>query len=325
MRAMNTIPATNPALRVSVVICTHNPDPERLRRVLLGLKAQTLPVRDWEIVIVDNASAHFPPANFFASLGCAEFRCIRENRLGLTSARLAGLREARGDFVVLVDDDNVLAPDYLATVLDVFTADARLGATGGRSLPEFEAEPPAWCREFFPLLALRDLGSAPQIAATLRPAGATRNEYPAFAPIGAGMALRREAWTTWLEAASRHAAISDRSGNSLSSGGDNDIVLTILGHGWHVGYCPRLALSHLIPATRLRPDYLARLNRGIQKSWVEVLGRHAACPWSAIRPETIWLRKLKAWFVYHGWSHPSGYVRWHGACGHFEGRANLAS
>ena len=317
-------PMTAPPRRISVILPTHNPDPGRLRRTLAALRAQTLASHDYEIVIVDNASSQFPSGDFFES-GAPLLRILREPTMGLNAARRAGLSAATGNFAVLVDDDNVLAPDYLTNVAELFAARPRLGAAGGRSLPEFEAEPPAWCREFFPLLALRDLGSAPQVATALRPAGAVRNEYPPFAPLGAGMALRREAWTAWLAASSRDTTITDRCGSSLSSGGDNDIVLTILGQGWQVGYFPQLALTHLIPATRLKPDYLGRLNRGIQKSWVRVLGRHEASPWSGIRPETVWLRKLKAWFAYHGWSHPVGYVRWQGACGHFEGRAELAS
>src|SRR5262249_20340336 len=155
------------------------------------------------------------------------------------------------------------------------------------SLPEFETEPPAWTREFLPLLALRDPGDTPAIATTLRPDGAMTNTYPAAAaPIGAGMALRRTAAHAWFD--DPHAAeLTDRRGGALTSGGDNDIVLTLLAHGWHVGYFPELALTHLIPASRLAPDYLARLNRGIQQSWMRVLARHHASPWPTVAPWSV--------------------------------------
>lgn len=304
---------------LSVIIPTHNPDPGRLRRTLLGLRAQKLPGADWELVLVNNASVRFPAPDFFSGCAPANLAIVDEPELGLTAARRRGLAVARGDLAVLVDDDNVLAPDYLSEVVTLFAAHPPVGAAGGKSLPEFAVEPAEWTREFFPLLALRDLGAAPIIAATLRPPGASRNEYPACAPIGAGMALRRAAWEAWLQAPVTHA-LSDRRGTALTSSGDNEIVLHVLKAGWHVAYFPSLVLTHLIPATRLAPGYLARLNRGIQKSWLQVLTQHDASPWPPLTVTGAALRKFRAWFTHRAWSSPAAHIRWQGACGHFAGR-----
>lgn len=306
-------------MKLSVVIPTHNPDPGRLRRTLLGLRAQTLPAGTWETLLVNNASTRFPSQDFLAGCAPANFSVLHEPRLGLTAARRCGLSAARGELLVLVDDDNVLAPDYLAQVTALFAAHPRVGAAGGKSCPEFATEPAAWTKEFHPLLALRDLGNASIVASTLRPPGAIRNEYPACAPIGAGMALRRAACETWLQAAAS-SALSDRRGTSLSSSGDNEIVLHVLRAGWAVAYFPELVLTHLIPAGRLEPDYLARLNRGIQESWMQVLIRHDACPWAPLSPLGATLRQWRAWFVHRAWRSPAAHIRWQGACGHFAGR-----
>ena len=300
---------------LSVIIPAHNPDPGRLARTLAGLRAQTLPVSDWEILLVDNASA--PPVA--APDLPANARIVNELALGLTSARRRGFSAARGEYFVLVDDDNVLAPDYLAHTLRLFAAYPRLGALGGRSLPEFAAPPKPWQREFFDLLALRDLGPEPLFSAGLRPPGSTRNTYPACAPIGAGMALRRAAAEAWLRAPSING-LSDRRGAELTSSGDNDIVLSLMRAGWEAGYFPELSLTHLIPAGRLDPLYLARLNRGIQKSWMQVLTQHEANNWPPIPGWSVPLRQLKAWFTYRAWTSPAARIRWQGACGHFAGR-----
>lgn len=299
---------------LSVIIPTHNPDSGRLARTLDGLKAQTLPTSQWETLLVDNASV-IP----VETKALDHLRVVREPQLGLTAARRRGFAEARGEFAVLVDDDNVLAPDYLATVLALFAAHPRVGALGGKSEPDFAIAPPPWTEEFHPLLALRDLGPEPLLSTGLRDAATGRNEYPSFAPIGAGMALRRSSWTAWLQSA---AATSDRRGDELTSGGDNDIVLCIMRAGWEVGYFPTLSLRHLIPASRLEEGYLARLNRGIQKSWMQVLTLHEANPWPSLSPAGARLRMLKAWFTHRPWSSPSAQVRWQGACGHFEGRTH---
>jgi glycosyltransferase involved in cell wall biosynthesis len=305
---------------LTVIIPAHNPDLGRLARTLSGLSAQTLPISQWETVLVDNASAHFPDAAFVERFAPRNLSIVKEPELGLSAARRRGFALARGDLAVLVDDDNVLAPDYLANVLAIFAAKPRLGIAGGKSLPEFASEPPTWVREFFPLLALRDLGENEMISQGLRSPGATRNEYPLFAPIGAGMALRRAAWSTWSESSRANGELSDRRGSELTSSGDNHIVLCALAAGWEVGYFPGLSLTHLIPASRLEAGYLARLNRGIQKSWMQVLTRHDANPWPLLTRTSAALRKFKAWFTYRGWSSPAAQIRWQGACGHFEGR-----
>jgi glycosyltransferase involved in cell wall biosynthesis len=310
-------------MEISVVLPTHQPHPGRLRRTLAGLRAQTLPAARWETVLVDNASSPALTAEPWLDVAPANLRIVAEPALGLTAARRRGFRESRAPLIVLVDDDNVLAADYLEQVVRLFAAHPEIGAFGGRSLPEFERPPTPGLEEFLPLLALRDPGSQPQISTGLRPAPAAQNEYPvSAAPIGAGMAIRREAARQWIEAAAS-GSISDRRGAELTSGGDNDIVLTIMERGWQVAYFPELILVHLIPASRLEGGYLARLNRGIQKSWMQVLSQHGANPWPAIPAWTVPWRKLKAWFSYRAWSGPAARIRWCGACGHFEGRIPL--
>lgn len=306
-------------MKISVIIPTHNPDPARLRATLQGLRGQTLPVAAWETLLVDNASTRFPDPAVLHADAPANLRVVSEPSLGLSAARRRGFLEARADLAVMVDDDNVLIPEYLTRTLEIFAVHPRVGLAGGKSIPQFEQAPPEWTRQFFPLLALRDLGDKPLLSSGLRPAGADRNRYPEFAPIGAGMALRREAWSAWLTA---HAdgAPTDRRGSELTSSGDNDIVLCAMEAGWEAGYFPALSLIHLIPQGRLEPDYLARLNRGIQKSWLQVLRRHDACPWPPLSPRGARVRQAKAWFTHRAWSGPAAHIHWQGACGHFEGR-----
>ena len=307
-------------VHITVILCTHNPDALRLRRTLAGLRAQTLTPDTWETLLIDNASSPALSLSAFTADAPPNLRILREPLLGLTCARRAGLRAVNSAYALFVDDDNILAPDYLAQTLAAFARLPRVGALGGKSLPEFSSPLPAgdWRREFIPLLAVRDLGENELISTGLRPAGATHNHYPAFAPIGAGMAIRLSAITDWL--AQSTPALSDRRGDELTSAGDNDIVLSILRAGWEVAYIPALSLIHLIPESRLEPAYLARLNRGIQKSWLQVLALHDASPWPPIPPWTIPLRALKAWLTHRAWRDAAAHIRWQGACGHFEGR-----
>ncbi len=308
---------------ISVIVPTHNPHTERLQRTLLGLARQSLPHDQWECLLIDNASTAALQIDKWESYGPANFKIIRESALGLTHARLKGFLSARGRFIVMVDDDNILDPDYLVRGAQLFDTHPKLGAAGGIITPELAASKPHWWQpEFDGLLACRDLGPKSMIAYDhINPDNGIRS-YPIHAPVGAGMFLRGAAVKDWL-GQSAHSSLSDRRGGELTSGGDNDIIFSILRAGWSVGYFPELKLQHLIPSGRLTAAYLARLNRGIAQSWVQVLAKHQANPWKPITRWSVPLRQLKAWFTYRAWSGPEQYIRWQGACGHFIGLASL--
>jgi len=310
-------------MKLSVIVPAHNPEPGRLARTLAGLRRQTLPANTWETLLIDNASTVPLAAEMWLGQGPENLTVVRENRLGLTAARLRGFAAASGDLFILVDDDNVLAPDYLAAAAARFAVDPLLGAAGGRSAPEFAAEPPGWTREFDGLLAVRDLGAEPRWASWQDPAP---REYPACAPIGAGMVLRRHAAETYARAVERdpRRLAFDRTGTRLVSGGDNDLVLTVLEAGLAVAYFPELALTHLIPPGRTRPRYLGALNRAIARSWVGVLALHGIVIWPAVGRRSVPLRQARAWVRARAWTSPAAWVRWQGRCGTFEGQADLA-
>ena len=301
---------------ISVIIPTYNPNIQRLEQTLTGLKIQSLPYKFWELLIVDNNSSTVFTDKIDISWQPGS-SIISEPRQGLTYARLKGFSSAKGDIIVMVDDDNILQEDYLQQVSNIFEDNPKLGAAGGKSLPRFEAEQPAWLKEFYDSLAIRDLGDNVVM-------NQWENKYPEYAPIGAGMAIRKEALTSYIDKiANQTNAISDRTGTSLSSGGDNDIVIEVLRSGWLTGYFPQLQLRHIIPAARTNSNYLARLVNNSNKSWMQLLDSHQINPWKKIPAWTSPLRKLKAWFTYKAWQNKLNYIRWQGACGLFDGLAAI--
>jgi len=306
---------------ISVIIPSHNPNNHRLARALGALRVQTLPVGQWETLIIDNASTEFPDNSFLGSSSPTNFRVIKESRLGLTSARACGLRAARGEAAVFVDDDNLLSPDYLEQVATLLDTSPTTGALGGRITPEFEHCPAKWVEEFLGILACWNHGEEPLLSSPKVQDGTGDLIWPYFAPVGAGMVLRRAAWEAWLTFLdSTDDTLSDRKGNQLSSGGDNEIVLIALKAGWQVGYFPSLSLTHLIPESRLDPHYLARLNYGCSFGFIQALRRHNACPWPPISRWTLPLRLARAWLRCRAWQGPANYIRWRGLVGHFAAR-----
>ena len=305
---------------ISVVIPTHQPRRDSLQRVITALSKQSLPAEKWELIVVDNRSV--PPLRDedLRGLTAGDVKLVNEDQLGLTPARIRGIREARGQIIVFVDDDNVLEPDYLLVVANRFAENPKLGACGGKALPEFETTPPDWTREFWHMLAIRDLGPV-----LLRASGAS--SYPSCAPIGAGMAVRRQLalnWATEIENDPIRMKL-DRAGKSLASGGDNDLVLTVLKRGFDVAYVPDLVLTHVVPAGRVRRAYLSRLNYASSRTWAQLHRIHQISNRRPLSRIGANLRKLRSIFVLRPWRGAARYIRWRGACGDFDGRITDAA
>ncbi|TFG65685.1 MAG: glycosyltransferase family 2 protein [Gemmatimonadales bacterium] len=249
--------------QITAVICAHNPRPDYFVRVLDALRCQTLPHGQWGLLVVDNASeADLRPDVQWHS----QARCIREETLGLTVARLRAIRETGSELIVFVDDDALIAPDYLERALRISRDWPKLGVWGGRLLPEFEREPPAWTREFWPLLALRQFDADYW----------SNMDVPLdMLPCGAGICVRRAVAIAYAESVS-HDPVRlglDRKGTSLMSAGDSDLALTAGDVGLGIGMFRDLSVSHLIPPSRLTEDYLLNLAESIHYSSTILLGR----------------------------------------------------
>lgn len=302
---------------LTVIIPTHNPRLVLLEEVLHALRGQTLSWADWELLLIDNASD--PPVPQHLVSWHPNARVVRELHLGLTHARLRGIREACAPVLVWVDDDNILAPDYLLAARDAFSAHPRLGAAGGPSLPRYEEQPPAWFETGLTRLGCRDHGDQQLWMSWDN----QLPHYPPAAPIGAGMVIRKHPMRVWADEIvhDQDRLSFGRRGTALSSGEDNDINLTLLQNGWELAYLPHLRLNHVIPPSRLTLAYQKRIARASYRDFVRVLDRHGIRPWSAIPRWSVPLRALRSWFFYRAWESPSQQVRWSGALGQFEGRS----
>ena len=309
--------------QISVIVCTHNPSVLKLRQVINSLKEQTFPLGSWELLLIDNASQESLASKVVLGWHPTA-KCIYEPKRGLTHARLCGFRNSQADLLVFVDDDNLLEPTFLANAFKIANQHPTIAAFGGKVIPEFEVVPPSWIHQFDTALAIRNFGDENIVCEQL-PLLEGSPQYPAYAPIGAGLVMHRRAADVYVASLSNHPERLSfgRSGKRLVSGEDNDIVLTVLSAGWGIGYFPALRLTHLISANRLTKDYLAKLNCASSRSWVQVLDIHGIRPWQRISKWSVLPRKLKAFWRYRPWKSDEAYIRWKGACGLFEGLASL--
>jgi glycosyltransferase involved in cell wall biosynthesis len=242
---------------VSIILCCYN-SAKRLPQTLEHLAAQkvdaSLPL---EVILVDNASTdntvevasklwnghrvHIP------------FKIVGEGKAGLSHARKKGIQEASYDVVIFCDDDNWLQPDYARIASRIMTENTRIGVMGGMGVPEFENDPPPWFKEMSKSYAVGPQGTG---------SGVVENGGIVY---GAGMVVRKQVLTD-LFAEGVTSILSDRKGNDLVSGGDNEICFWYIFLGYQVYYCEDLQFRHFIPAARMTENYIVKRSYGKGKT-----------------------------------------------------------
>lgn len=258
------------ALMLSVIVCTHNPRSDYLQRVLESLSRQTLNRDSWELIVVDNASE--PPLRASLDLTWHDgASLIEEEALGLINARLSGLRRARTDLFVFVDDDNVLSPNYLETTDEIAQAHPGLGAWGGQLIPEFERTPAPDLAAYVGALGIREFDSDRW--------GNHHRSWEA-APYGAGMCVRREIMERYSQLVGDDPLRSSLGvrGAELMRCEDIDIAFTAVDMGFDLAIFASLELTHLMPESRTTEEYLLRLHEANTYSAVLVNFLHGVTP-----------------------------------------------
>jgi GT2 family glycosyltransferase len=124
---------------ISVVVATYNRG-VLLQDLLRDLAAQTIAPARFEVVLVDDGSKE-PVKPFVDALTLPyALTLIAQANAGQAAARDRGIRLARGELVVIVDDDMRLGPDFLAEHLHAHEAGADV--VMGLIVPPPDAELP---------------------------------------------------------------------------------------------------------------------------------------------------------------------------------------
>lgn len=98
----------------SVIIPVYNAG-KTLSRCLDSLLCQDL--HNTEIILINDGSQDGSPAICRAyAEGCDRIRYYSQENAGVSAARNAGLAHAQGDYILFVDSDDAVAPDYLCVI-----------------------------------------------------------------------------------------------------------------------------------------------------------------------------------------------------------------
>lgn len=270
---------------LSVIICSHNPRQDYFDRVLHALKQQSLPKDQWELLLIDNASKEAIADKCDLSWHLSS-KHLLEQELGLTHARLRGIKEARTELLVFVDDDNLLDLDYLEQVLNISIKFPMLGVWGGSIEGVFEETPPPFIKARLSLLAIGEVESD---------SWSTIKGFNAACPPGAGMVIRKEIAEKYHSICQHDPVRSSlgRKGSSLTSGEDIDMAWFACEIGYGMGRFKNLKMKHLIGVKRLSIEYFTKLIEGACYSNVFLYHYHNIQ--QELPPSTFWakIRRVK--------------------------------
>lgn len=120
-------------MQVSVIIPVYNVE-AYLRACLDSIVSQSF--TDWEAILVDDGSHDSSPDIAREYSACdSRFRTvIMPVNSGPSEARNAALREAKGDYIIFVDSDDIIPPEYISLLLSPMReADVDITSCGFRN------------------------------------------------------------------------------------------------------------------------------------------------------------------------------------------------
>ena len=239
----------------SIIICTYNPHHDIFARLLNSISNFDKLSPDYEIIIVDNNSK--PPIGSFDYIhefivNHVNCKLIIEGKPGLTNARIAGINQAKAEWLIFFDDDNEPDEQYLEVCSSIIFQHPEVCAWGPGvvTVEFFKKNIPKWFKankQFYQDSFIDSIFFDNKV------------EWSSCYPNGTGLVIRKNVATFYTELfEQRILTLADRIGKSLVSGGDTQMVMCGIKLGYFAGVSPKLKLNHLISGNKINLTYLLK-------------------------------------------------------------------
>lgn len=231
-------------LTLDVIVPTFN-RADLVARTLASLAAAEKPrTLEITITVVDNNSTDDTQrtiADSAALFNGIKFESLFEPRQGKTFALNAALVRARADLISIVDDDEEIQPDWYSRVAELFGARwDEIDFAGGKVLPRFASDPPAWVAPGYAGIGWRDYGDREWFFGAETPM------------LSGGHAIFKREIFDQLGLFDENIGPS---GKNLMGCEDDVLYDKLLNAGKTGVYDPRLVIYHHVPEYRLTKNY----------------------------------------------------------------------
>ncbi len=198
------------------------------------------PPGGWRVVVVDNGSTDATATLLERAAETLHLVRVVEPVPGKNRALNRGLREVRGDLVVLTDGDVAPGPGWLEALRRAADRQPDFTVFGGPILPRWPSDPPAWLRPLplDPLFSVR-----PPL-----PEGPV-DPRRVFGP---NMAIR----TRVFDEGVRFDEAIGPNARSYAMGSETELLLRLARAGHRAWHCPDAVVEHIVREDQLTREWV---------------------------------------------------------------------
>ncbi|WP_066355841.1 glycosyltransferase family 2 protein [Aliarcobacter skirrowii] len=251
-------------MNLSVIIPTKN------RAVLLGkalesILTQSLSQNEFEVIIVDNGSIDNTKEIFLEyKPKIKNISYFYEKEPGLHVGRHKGMKEARSDILVYLDDDVELFPQHLKNVLESFK-DNEVVLVGGKNLPKYETTPPNWIEKIWN----RNTSEKFIWSLSILDFGDEIKEIDANYVFGCNFSIRKE---ILIQTQGFHPDAMPYELIKYRGDGETYVTRYVNESHYKAVYNPLVSIYHFVPNTRMTEEYFCKRNyeKGVSDAFTDI-------------------------------------------------------
>jgi len=190
----------------------------------------------YEIIVVDNGSEdHTPQVVSAMQEQFEQVRYLYESKLGLSVARNAGVRQAKGEIISFTDDDAIPTPQYVAELLAPYS-DPSVACVGGKIVASWpDGTPPDWFSpRYGNVVGQTSFGHTPRLM--------RKGEFP----FGGNISFRKEAF----QALGGFDENLGKRGDNNIWGEEIDLCHKLQRTGVRFFYNPKAEIAHIVGRAR---------------------------------------------------------------------------
>lgn len=259
--------------KISIIICTYLRG-EKLIDAIWSCLRQSFSKKDYEIIIVDNApftSGIRESIRYFQNKyeNYADFiRYIAVPQKGLSPARNAGMWNAKGEYLLFLDDDALCDYYLLEEIYTAFKYHPSVGIVGGQVILDVPFPRPNVLLKGF-----ESLWSQFKVSYSAYKEVNQQFEFP----YGANYSARKKA----LWRAGGFRMCYGRVGNDFSGGEETALCFKMLQIGYTIGIQPQAKVLHRVDTDRFTKEHVKKTIRaGILTSYRFYKDLHTEIGWT---------------------------------------------
>lgn len=241
-------------MKFSFITCTYN-RARYLGQTLQSVCEQTFSPSGYEIIIVDNNSTDNTEQvceEYKRKYPDRNIRYFKEADQGLSFALNRGIKEAKGRYIVYVDDDETINPTHLELLQEYFVKYPRVVLAASPVVPVYETGEPKWMSRF-----------------TQRLIGGYFNQGNKVKKLDSGNYPGTGHTIIYKELYGKFGNYNTdlgRKGSSLMGAEDKDMFNRLKNSNIECYYFPDIPIYHHIPEYKTTDDFFNRLTYFIGQS-----------------------------------------------------------